>query len=75
MLGHGIQGVSTATLSQVRVRALVAWGSEDTVDSVSAGRRTATIMHAPFVTIPRAGHLSMLARPALVARAIERVTG
>jgi pimeloyl-ACP methyl ester carboxylesterase len=75
MLGRGIQGVSTATLSQVRVRALVAWGSEDTVDSVSAGRRTATIMHAPFVKIPRAGHLSMLARPALVARAIERVTG
>ena len=73
MLGHGIQGVSTATLAQVRVRALVVWGSKDTVDSVSAGRRTAATMHVPFVEIPGAGHLSMLAQPALVARAIERV--
>jgi pimeloyl-ACP methyl ester carboxylesterase len=73
MLGHGIQGVSTATLAQVRVPRVVAWGSEDTVDSVSAGRRTAAIMHAPFVEIPGSGHLSMLAQPALVARAIERV--
>jgi pimeloyl-ACP methyl ester carboxylesterase len=73
MLGHGIQGVSTATLARVRVRALVAWGSNDTVDAVSAGRRTAAIMHAPFDLIPGAGHLSMLVRPALVARAVERV--
>ena len=28
-------------------------------------------MHVPFVQIPGAGHLSMLARPLLVARAIE----
>jgi pimeloyl-ACP methyl ester carboxylesterase len=74
MLGHGIQGVSTATLAHVRVPAHVVWGSDDTVDSVSAGRRTAAIMHAPFVEIP-AGHLSMLAQPALVARAIASVDG
>jgi pimeloyl-ACP methyl ester carboxylesterase len=73
MLGHGIQGVSIATLAHVRLHALVAWGSNDTVDSVSAGRRTAALMHAPFVEIPGAGHLSMLVRPALVAHAIERV--
>lgn len=73
MLGHGIQGVSTATLAHVRVPARVVWGSEDTVDSVSAGRRTAAIMHAPFVEIPGAGHLSMLAQPSRVARAIERL--
>ncbi|HEY2074414.1 MAG TPA: alpha/beta hydrolase [Gaiellaceae bacterium] len=73
MLAHGIQGVSTATLARVHVPALVAWGSDDTVDSVSAGRRTASIMHAPFVEIPGSGHLSMLARPAPVARAIERL--
>ena len=73
MLGHGIQGVSTATLAAVRVPALVVWGSKDTVDSVSAGRRTAETMHAPFVEIPGAGHLSMLEQPALVARAIERL--
>jgi pimeloyl-ACP methyl ester carboxylesterase len=30
-------------------------------------------MHATFVEIPGAGHLSMLARPKLVARAIERL--
>ena len=75
MLGHGIQGVSTATLARVHVRALVAWGSEDSVDSVAAGRRTAALMHAPFVEIPGAGHLSMLVRPTPVAHAIERVAG
>jgi pimeloyl-ACP methyl ester carboxylesterase len=73
MLGHGIQGVSTATIAHVSVPRLVAWGSHDTVDSVSAGRETAALMHAPFVEIPGAGHLSMLAQPALVARAIERL--
>ena len=72
MLGHGIQGVSASTLESVRVPALVAWGSRDTVDSVSSGRQTAALMKVPFVEIPGAGHLSMLARPALVARAIDR---
>jgi pimeloyl-ACP methyl ester carboxylesterase len=72
MLGHGIQGVSAPTLENVRVPAVVAWGSRDTVDSPSAGRQTAKLMKAPFVEIPGAGHLSMLARPLLVARAIER---
>lgn len=72
LLGHGIQGVSASTLAGVRVPALVAWGSHDTVDPVSAGRQTAALMHAPFVQISGAGHLSMLARPALVARAIDR---
>ena len=72
MLGHGIQGVSASTLESVRVPALVAWGSHDTVDPVSAGRQTAALLKVPFVEIPWAGHLSMLARPALVARAIDR---
>ena len=72
MLGHGIQGVSASTLERVKVPALVAWGSHDTVDSVSAGRQTAALLKVPFVDIPDAGHLSMLARPALVARAIDR---
>jgi len=73
MLGHGIQGVSASTLSSVKVPAVVAWGSHDTVDDVSSGRQTATLMHAPFVEIPGAGHLSMLAQPALVARAVDRL--
>ena len=72
MLGHGIQGVSVPTLVHLRAPALVAWGSHDDVDSVGAGRKTAALLHAPFVEIPGAGHLSMLAQPALVAAAIER---
>jgi len=73
ILGNGIQGVSASVLSHLPVTALVAWGSHDTVDSVAAGRRTAKLMHAPFVELAGAGHLSMLARPGLVADAIERV--
>ena len=73
MLGHGIQGVSVSTIQSVKVPALVAWGSHDTVDPMSAGRQTAALLHAPFVEIPAAGHLSMLARPALVARAVDQV--
>lgn len=73
MLGYGIQGVSASSLTRVSVPRLVASGSQDTVDSVAAGRRTAALMHAPFLLIPDAGHLSMLARPAAVARAIRRI--
>jgi pimeloyl-ACP methyl ester carboxylesterase len=73
MLKYGIQGVSVSTLERLRPPALVAWGSHDTVDSVSAGRKTAALLHAPFVEIAGAGHLSMLARPGLVAAAIERL--
>ena len=70
MLPHGVQGVSTATLARVRIPRLVVWGADDHVDSVTAGRRTAAILHARFVEIPAAGHLSMLAAPQAVARAI-----
>ena len=73
LLGHGIQGVSASTIESVKVPALVAWGSDDTVDPVRAGRHTARLLDAPFVEIRGAGHLSMLARPALVARAVLRV--
>ena len=71
MLGHGIQGVSDATLRAVRAQRVVVWGAEDTVDSVAAGRRPAAILHARFVEVPHAGHLSMLAAPRAVARAID----
>jgi len=71
MLSYGIQGVSAATIASVPVPAVVAWGSRDTVDSVTAGRHTAALMHARFVAIPNAGHLSMLAQPNAVARVIE----
>jgi pimeloyl-ACP methyl ester carboxylesterase len=69
----GIQGVSKAELRRVRVPSLVVWGADDSVDSVSAGRTTARLMHTEFVVIPRAGHLSMLAAPQRVAAAIVRV--
>jgi pimeloyl-ACP methyl ester carboxylesterase len=72
LLGYGIQGVSTKVLAGLQTRSLVVWGSRDTVDSVSAGRATAALLHARFVEIPAAGHLSMLVRPAAVARAIAR---
>jgi pimeloyl-ACP methyl ester carboxylesterase len=50
---------------------LVVWGADDTVDSVAAGRATAALLRTRFVEIPAAGHLSMLAAPAAVARAID----
>ena len=73
MLGHGIQGVSVQTIESVKVPALVAWGAQDTVDSAAAGRQTARLLHAPFVEIPGAGHVSMLVRPRLVARTIDHL--
>ena len=75
MLRYGIQGVRPSTLRSVRIPRLVVWGAHDTVDSVAAGRQTATLLRARFVVVPRAGHLSMLAAPTAVARAIARFTG
>jgi pimeloyl-ACP methyl ester carboxylesterase len=71
MLRYGIQGVSKDELGRVRVPRLVLWGADDSVDSPSAGRATARLLRTRFVSIPRAGHLSMLAAPAAVARAID----
>jgi pimeloyl-ACP methyl ester carboxylesterase len=73
MLRYGIQGYAPADLRRLRgVRAFVAWGARDTVDSVAAGRKTARALRAPLVLLPGAGHLSMLSDPAGVARTIER---
>jgi pimeloyl-ACP methyl ester carboxylesterase len=66
------QGFSRAELRSLRIRATVVWGAEDDVDDVESGRETAADLHAPFVLIPGAGHLTMLTQPAAVARAIER---
>ncbi|HEY3921671.1 MAG TPA: alpha/beta fold hydrolase, partial [Gaiellaceae bacterium] len=44
LLSHGIQGVSVADLDRVRAKRIVVWGADDTVDSVSAGRKTAKIL-------------------------------
>jgi len=75
MLPLGIQGFAFSELKPLDVRRLVVWGADDTVDSVSAGRKTASAIHAPFDLIPQAGHLSMLTSPRAVARAIERFAG
>jgi pimeloyl-ACP methyl ester carboxylesterase len=56
----------------VRTPRTVVWGADDTVDAVSAGRRSAEALGARITLIPDAGHLSMLATPAAVARAIDR---
>lgn len=76
MLPHGIQGYALDDLRRVKgVPVVVAWGENDTTDSVQAGRTTAKALRAPFILLPRAAHLSMLVDPGGVARAIERVAG
>jgi pimeloyl-ACP methyl ester carboxylesterase len=71
MLQYGIQGFQLAQLRAVRVPALVLWGAHDTVDSVSAGRRSAQALRAPFHLLASAGHLSMLAAPGAIARTVD----
>jgi pimeloyl-ACP methyl ester carboxylesterase len=71
MLVHGVAGVDRSMLQSARVNATVAFGANDSVDPPSAGRQTARDLHARFVLIPRAGHLSMLQAPGAVAAAIK----
>jgi len=71
LLQYGIQGFQLTQLRAVRVPALVLWGAHDTVDSVSAGRRSAQALRAPFHLLAGAGHLSMLASPAAIARLVD----
>ncbi len=70
MLRNGIVGFTNADLRKLKIRAVVVWGENDTVDGLSAGRGAARDLGAQFVEIPDAGHLSMLDRPGLVASAI-----
>ena len=70
MISHGIQGWTLDDLPRVHVPTLVVWGALDTTDDVSAGRTTAKALGAPFVLLPGAGHLSMLADPVGVATAV-----
>lgn len=67
----GIQGFSLADLRNVRVPATVVWGELDTVDPVAAGRSSADALGTTLVTIPGAGHLSLISHPDAVAGAIE----
>lgn len=70
MFPNGIQGWALDDLTRVHVPATVVWGAQDTTDAVVEGRSAAHALRAPFVLIPRAGHLSMLTNPILVAQAI-----
>jgi pimeloyl-ACP methyl ester carboxylesterase len=72
MLSHGVAGLDRWNLQGAHIDATVAFGAEDKVDAPSAGRQTARDLHAPFVLIPHAGHLSMLQAPHAVAAAILR---
>ena len=71
LLSYGIQGFRLDELKAVRGPRIVVWGADDTVDSVSAGRNTAAALHALFVLVPSAGHVSMLSNPVAVATAID----
>ena len=71
MAGRKLPGFRRGILQAVRVRATVVWGAEDGVDDLRVGRETAGDLHARFVLIPNAGHLSLLSAPGAVARAIE----
>ena len=72
LLGYGIQGYKLRDLPSTNARALVIWGADDIVDTLTAGRASARALDAPFVVIPHAPHLSMLVAPAKIATAITR---
>ncbi len=71
LVSYGIQGFQLDELKAVKRPSLVVWGANDKVDSVSAGRHTAAALHASFVLVPAAGHLSMLSNPVAVAAAVD----
>jgi pimeloyl-ACP methyl ester carboxylesterase len=66
----GIPGLTLPQLAQLRVPRAVIWGADDNVDGLGSGRASAAALHTRLVTIPGAGHISMLARPGAVARRI-----
>jgi pimeloyl-ACP methyl ester carboxylesterase len=70
LVAHGLPGVSLEDLKKITVRRAVVWGADDDVDSVASGRASANALGVRLELIPAAGHLSMLAQPAGVARRI-----
>src|SRR5579871_598598 len=70
LVGRGLPGVSLDELATIRVRRAVVWGSADTVDSIASGRATAAALGVRLEPVAGAGHLSMLSKPARVARLI-----
>jgi pimeloyl-ACP methyl ester carboxylesterase len=72
LVARGLPGVSLEALKTIKVPRAVVWGAHDTVDSVASGRATAAALGVSLQLVPGAGHLSMLAQPARVARRILR---
>jgi pimeloyl-ACP methyl ester carboxylesterase len=70
LFAAGIPGLTLRQLARLRVPRAVIWGAEDTVDPLSSGRQTAAALGTRLQTVPRAGHLSMLAQPAATAARI-----
>jgi pimeloyl-ACP methyl ester carboxylesterase len=70
LVARGLPGVTLEQLSHVQVPRAVVWGADDTVDSVSSGRTTASALGVPLELVPGVGHLSMLSAPARVAALI-----
>ena len=69
-VAHGIPGLTLSQLAHLRTPRAVIWGANDTVDPLSSGRTTAAALRTHLLTVPQAGHLSMLARPQAVANRI-----
>lgn len=72
LAARGLPGVSLKGLATITVPRAVVWGANDTVDSVASGRASAAALGVSLELVPGAGHLSMLAQPARVARRILR---
>jgi pimeloyl-ACP methyl ester carboxylesterase len=68
LVARGLPGVSLDELRTITVPRAVVWGADDTVDAVASGRASAAALGVPLELVPGAGHLSMLAPPAGVAR-------
>jgi pimeloyl-ACP methyl ester carboxylesterase len=71
LAGRKIPGFPRAALQRLHIRATVVWGARDEIDELRAGQQTAHDLHARFVLIRGAGHLSQLTDPEAVARAID----
>jgi pimeloyl-ACP methyl ester carboxylesterase len=70
MAKNGIAGFTRQDLRRLNVPALVVWGASDNVDPVESGRESAHDLHARFILVQGAGHLSMLGGAKAVARAV-----
>lgn len=70
----GLYGPVAAALNQIRVPALVVWGTSDPFFAVAVGERTAAALTgARFVTLPGCGHFVPEERPVELARAIAEL--